>query len=267
MKQPFLLEILLSRGSWAHYQGSGGGGNDVAKVGSRISCGSPPFQRSSSSGQSPCAGELRVELCGTGPEKISVQAGVAPGPLEPAGKEEPTGQPAVASSGEAALADGSEVQRWGMGEELQQELDSMGVAADLVENAIVAAADTIIIDLASRVVEEENGGSTGAITLPGSSIPAELAEEEVVDVPPRDATGIVVSAGYLSPRGLVEQHGGGGVEPRDVSLNLHLDQVSSLDPRFQKAKARGVRASIPSDRELRSVSKKSQNTFHVLSHD
>ncbi|XP_027181956.1 uncharacterized protein LOC113780347 [Coffea eugenioides] len=69
-------------------------------------------------GQSPCAGELRVELCGTGPEKISVQAGVAPGPLEPAGKEEPTGQPAVASSGEAALADGSEDQRREMGEKL-----------------------------------------------------------------------------------------------------------------------------------------------------
>ncbi|XP_027151979.1 uncharacterized protein LOC113752035 [Coffea eugenioides] len=160
----------------------------------------------------------------------------------PAGSEDLVGQPAMEDTGGATLDDGCE------GEEVRQGLDSMGTAVELVENAIVAAADTIIIDLATRVVcEEENVGAAGAVLSDG---PAALGEEEDEEVQTGVSTGSITSAGCLSPRGLGGQHSR-GVESRDVTENLHLDQVSTLDPRFQKVKGRGIRATIPSDRELR----------------
>ena len=125
---------------------------------------------------------------------------------------------------------------------------SLAAPAELVEHAVGAAADKIIAELADRVVTEVVDG-----------------EEE----------GILAHAGLLNRTSSDVTSGdldGGGqqdlvTDTQRLAMTLHLDQVAVLEQGGRKAKGRGMRVAAPSDRELRSVAKKSQNSFHSLSHD
>ena len=70
-----------------------------------------------------------------------------------------------------------------------------------------------------------------------------------------------VEMGNLSPR--PRSHG-----ERDAASLLHVnvDQCLALEQGYKQVKGKGTRAVRPSDRQLRSVSTSSKNSFQVLPH-
>ena len=144
--------------------------------------------------------------------------------------------------------------------------DSMGAAVELVEQAIEAAAGRIITDLDERVVTEAEPVESEGARIPGSGEQARIEEMEAEEVLAGESSDDVTVAGWLSPRDAGGQCIEGDVA-HNMAMTLHLDQVAALEQGVRKVKGRGIRVTVPSDRELRSVSKKSQNFFQILSHD
>ena len=69
-------------------------------------------------------------------------------------------------------------------------------------------------------------------------------------------------AGNLSPRVMGRQE-----QPLEsLVVKLNVDQSVAVEHGFRQTRRRGVRARLPSDRQLRSATS-SQNSFQVLSHD
>nr|XP_027090500.1 uncharacterized protein LOC113711541 [Coffea arabica] len=105
-----------------------------------------------------------------------------------------------------------------------------------------------ITKLATRVAEEDD---SMAVEEDDAVAVGEDKADEVPDAAVLDTT---TCAGSLSPRGYngrcSGENGGHG-----VAETLHLDQVAILEQGDRRVRRRGVRAPVPSDRELRRLKK------------